>query len=208
MNELPLHPALVHLPIALVFFAPLFGVYVAREITRVGRLFPEPAGQPGPNSRPPAPNGYARKRWRWVVVWAFAQTILIYGTMVSGERDADVVKAYLAESPSRGPGHGERPDAGANEFLAAIDAHENAAGLLLLLSGAALFAALIALKPSPTASRWRLATIGVQLLALGACLYTARLGGELVYRHGAAEAHRARGADLEGPLLRSDRLRE
>ena len=178
MNALPLHPALVHLPIALVLFAPLFAAYIALEITRVGRIFQEnPAGDPEAesDSRTVAQE-YARRRWSLVVIWMFLQTALIYGTMVSGEQDADLMKANAIFTRHA-----------AN--LAAIDAHENAAGLLLLASAAGLFAALIAWKPGPSARLWRRITLGVQLLAIVACVHTARLGGELVYQHGAAGVH-------------------
>ncbi|MCR9144330.1 MAG: hypothetical protein NXI24_18935 [bacterium] len=190
---MPLHPALVHLPIALVLFAPLFAAYIVREIARYRRTALQDS-QDSPNVTDPArpantappissnakvANDYARRRWRHVVVWAFVQTVLIYATMMTGENDADRVKAAVLGSPA------------AATTVAAIDAHENAASLLLLISGATLLAALIAWKPAPTARPWRLITIGVQLAALAVCLYTARLGGELVYKHGAAGAHGA-----------------
>lgn len=178
MDTLPLHPALVHLPIALVLFAPIFAAYIALEIARVGRLLQaNPAGDSEAESEArKTAQEYARRRWSLVVIWMFLQTALIYGTMVSGEQDADLMKANAAFADRA-------------ENLAAIDAHENAAGLLLLASAAGLFAALIAWKPGASARLWRRITLGVQLLALIACLHTARLGGELVYQHGAAGVH-------------------
>lgn len=176
MNELPLHPALVHLPIAMFLFAPLFTAYVVREIARFAAL--SPAGD--------SDGRYGQRRWRLVVAWAFVQTALIYGTMVTGERDVDLVDAHFAAAEKSGlvsPGT-------QSDFIKRSENHEDAATALLLISGAVLFLALIAMKPTPTAHLLRYGTIGVQILVLGVGLLTARLGGELVYAHDASDAHR------------------
>lgn len=159
MFDLPLHPALVHLPLAFVFFGPLLGGALLR------------AGRGNDDSS----QNRRRGLWRYVVIWIFVQSLAIYATMVTGEQDADVVIAHFEHS--------------AAEIETPIGAHEDAATRLLLVSLGSLLLSFMALKPGPQSRILSLATIFVQLLALACAIYTAKLGGELVYRHGAAQAH-------------------
>ncbi len=159
MFDLPLHPALVHLPLAFVFFGPLLGVAMLRAGLK--------GGEDSENRR--------RGLWRYVVIRIFVQSLAVYATMVTGERDSDVVIAHFEES--------EPP------IATLVGSHEDAATWLLLVSLGSLLLSFMALKPGPQSRTLSLATIAVQTLALACAVYTAKLGGELVYRHGAAEAH-------------------
>lgn len=116
--------------------------------------------------------GLSTKRWVWVILWLFCFMAVTYAAMATGNIDADIV----------------RPESGE----AAIAAHEGAATSLfnVLL---ALFALAFA---SAGEGKWRhagrFACLVVSCVILGLAVYTAHLGGKLVYEHNAPEAHRKR----------------
>ena len=127
MNEVPLHPALVHLPIAFVLFAPLFAAYVLREIHRLQR-----AAQTVPDGgdRANVARDFERRHWRLVALWAFVQAAVVYATMVTGELDADRFEDFL----TTGETSASITPAERAHTLEHIEAHEDGAGLLLFAS--------------------------------------------------------------------------
>lgn len=158
MSSLPLHPAVVHLPLALAVLVPAIGLVVAALVHR-GKL----------------------PRFAWAGVLAL-QLVLVgsgFAALRSGEADEDVVERVVPK--------------------AAIHAHEEAAELFVGAAAALLIA--FALGLALPRRGWRTAamaasiagSVGVAVLALD----VGRLGGELVYTHGAAAAHGASVTQLE-----------
>ncbi len=152
MNDsIPLHPAIVHLPLALGFLMPILAllVFVALKRERLTRL----AG------------------WGTLL---FFQTLLVaggYGAIMTGEEDEELVERIVSETVL------ERHEHAAERFLWA-----GAATCLLIVIG--------------TASRSkRLQTVFaaasfIAMLAVGVLgLRTGKIGGEIVYIHGAAQIH-------------------
>ena len=162
----PLHPAVVHLPIALALLVPIFAISSVIQVRLTGD-----AGR------------------TWVVV-ALLQLMLVgsaWLALETGERDEERVEAVVAERH--------------------IEAHEESAERFHLAGIAALVFVLGGLAPGGIGSVARgvalLATLGV--LALG--VQTGHVGGELVYRHGAASAYAGGAHDLAGapPLVKEPR---
>lgn len=91
---------------------------------------------------------------------------LTYTAMATGENDEEIVEEIY----------------GIGKF---IEAHEDAAQMVLVAS-------ILSLIGAGATIRFRGAayfTLAMQLVTLGLVVYTGRLGGDLVYVHGAAEAH-------------------
>ncbi|MFW6051209.1 MAG: DUF2231 domain-containing protein [Myxococcota bacterium] len=150
MDFVPLHPVVVHLPLALSVVLPLF-VLVAGAL----------AWHRHPPARP------------WLMVPALA--LLIFGSalvaMNSGEADEEKVERVVP--------------------AAALEEHEETAEAFVWTAGGMLLLALLGLAPAPAVRRGAIVATAAASVALGGlALQTGKLGGELVYRHGAADAHR------------------
>lgn len=141
----PLHPAVVHLPIALAFLMPLFAIAAF----------------------------VVRKRWQapataWTII-VVLQGLLCVSAFVgneTGEEERGVVDSVVAAAP--------------------LDAHQDAAEIFHGVAWGVLVVAALGL----IRGRWQAAA---QLLAIAGCIAvavlaarTGSLGGELVYKHGAA----------------------
>jgi hypothetical protein len=70
-----------------------------------------------------------------------------------------------------------------------IEEHEKAAERFMRIAAATLVVAGLGLLGGRAGEIARIATVGVSLAALAAAFWTGRLGGELVYTHGAAAAY-------------------
>jgi uncharacterized membrane protein len=144
----PLHPAVVHFPVALAALIPLFALLILLAI-RAGRT--------------PALS--------WAVV-VLMQALLVGFTWLAhetGEDEEERVEKVLDEEH--------------------IEAHEEAADWVLYLGGAGLAASAIGLAGGGVGAGARLAALVISLATLGAAVRTGHLGGELVYRYGAANAY-------------------
>jgi len=151
MSALPLHPAVVHIPLGLAFVMPvLAGLWVVRRFR--GRL----------------------SGWAWAALLAL-QGILLTGGLVAlqtGEADEERVEAVVPES--------------------ALEAHESAATLFVVLIGVVLAVLVVAAVLRRTrAAVWLLlgGFVGTLLVA-GQAIRVGEAGGELVYQHDAGAAHR------------------
>lgn len=144
---MPLHPAIVHLPLALAMLIPLLALGLAVAIHR-GKL----------------------PRWVWAV--ALGSQLLMVGAgfvgMQTGEGDEERVERVVPES--------------------AIEAHEEAAELFVWsAAGVAVLFVLGVALPKPSWRSGAMAASTVAAVAVAAlALNVGRLGGELVYQHGAA----------------------
>lgn len=155
----PLHPAVVHLPIALAILIPGFAILGIVLITR--------------EYLPP-------RSWSLIVL---LQALLVgFGwlTHETGEEEADRVERVVAERH--------------------IEAHEEAAHRFLILAGVGLLVNAAGLLPGRKGSLGRMAGTVASLVVLAAGVSTGRLGGELVYEHGAANAY-IDNAATEGALV-------
>lgn len=150
MNGLPLHPAVVHLPIGLAVALPLLAAGLAWAIlTR--RL----------------PHGV------WLLIVGVQAAMLAAGfvAMNTGERDEERVEQYVAET------HIESHEAAAKQFMVVL-------GASLLLSLAAW-----ALRRGQAARTLVAAAAVLTIVVTGMALRVGHAGGQLVYVHGAAQAH-------------------
>ncbi len=120
------------------------------------------------------------RAWGAVAIWQLLLAGAVYAALVSGEWEEEKVEAILAE---------EEP----------LERHEESAENFFYLSLIALLLALPGLRPGAVGSISRSATLLLQLILLGFCIWTARLGGELVYLHGAAKAYTS---DKAPPLMK------
>lgn len=144
----PLHPAVVHFPIALAALIPLFAALILLAI-RSGRT-------------PPL---------TWAVV-VLLQALLVGSAWLAhetGEDQEERVEKVIEESY--------------------IEEHEEAADWVLRIGAAGLVAALLGLAGGSGGAWARAGTLAISLLTLAAAARTGHLGGELVYRHGAANAY-------------------
>lgn len=145
MSSLPLHPAIVHLPLALALLIPPLAL--AALLLR------------------------ARLRGAWGLVFA-AQLLLAasaWAAVETGEHDEERAERFAPES--------------------AIERHEERAEIFLLTS-----AGMVLLMGAVAATRDRRAVLGGIATAASAAnlalaLSVGQAGGELVYVHGAAQAH-------------------
>ena len=143
----PLHPAVVHFPVALSALTPLLAALILLAI-RSGRL--------------PA------QSWAMVVLLQ----ALLFGS------------AWLAHET--GHDEEERVERVVDEDL--IEEHEEAADWVKWISGAGLAVTLLGLARGALGGWARAGALALSLLTLAAAVRTGHLGGELVYRHGAANA--------------------
>jgi len=144
----PLHPAVVHLPIALALLLPPLAALLALAIAR-GWL--------------PA------RSWLAVLV---VQLMLIGGGFFAeetGEHEEGRVEKVVAEQ--------------------LIEEHEEAAERFMWLAGAALLISGLGLLPGQRGEIARWAGVVASVGVLAAAGSVGHLGGELVYKHGAASAY-------------------
>ncbi|HEY8153446.1 MAG TPA: DUF2231 domain-containing protein [Myxococcota bacterium] len=144
----PLHPAVVHFPIALAVLTPLFAALILFAIR---------------THRTPA--------LTWAVV-VLLQALLVGSAWLAhetGEDQEERVEKVLEESY--------------------IEEHEAAADWVLWIGAAGLAATLLGLAGGSAGAWARAGALAISLLTLAAAVRTGHLGGELVYRHGAANAY-------------------
>jgi uncharacterized membrane protein len=144
----PLHPAVVHLPIALAALIPAFAILGAWLIYR--KLLPS-------------------RGWLAIVV---LQALLVgsaWAAMETGEREEDRVERIVAERP--------------------IEDHEEAGERFLFLAGLGFLATGAGLLPGRNGSIGRVAATAATIAVLAAGVSVGHSGGELVYKHGAANAY-------------------
>jgi len=113
----------------------------------------------------------AHARWIWAVPLAFAAALTLSGwvSLETGENEEDTVESVVAES--------------------AIHDHEEAAELFMVLSGVLLAIATVGMASGTLGTAARAVTIAGSLIVLGAGVQVGKLGGELVYEHGAASVY-------------------
>ena len=149
----PLHPAIVHFPIALSVVIPLLAAGVAGAI-RLGWL--------------------ERRSWALVVVL----NLLFVGSILlaheTGEDTADRVEKVVDKKY--------------------IGEHADAADWLLWVSVGSLVVAAAGLLREDRGGAARAAAVVASLLVLAVALRVGYLGGQLVYKHGAANAYLERNA--------------
>jgi len=144
----PLHPAVVHFPIALAALIPLFAALILLAI-RSGRT-------------PPL---------TWAVV------VLMQALLVGS--------AWFAEET--GHDQHERVEKVVDERH--VEEHEEAAEWVVRIASAGLAVAALGLVGGSAGAWARAGALVVSLATLAAAVRTGHLGGELVYRHGAANAY-------------------
>jgi uncharacterized membrane protein len=154
----PLHPAVVHLPIALAALVPLF-VLLGILARRLG--FP-----PG-------------RTWALVVVLQVILYLVATYAARTGEAQEDRVEPVVGE--------------------AAIERHEQAGERAVLFAGIASGVALLGFLPGRAGGAARLAALVAALFVLAAVALAGSSGGDLVWRHGAANAYVKRPAP-DGPM--------
>jgi uncharacterized membrane protein len=144
----PLHPAVVHLPIALAILVPGLAVLGLLLITK-GALPP--------------------RSWAGIVL---LQALLVgsgWLALETGEQQEERVERVVAERH--------------------IEAHEEAAERFLLVAGIGLLVSAAGLLPRRPGAAGRVAgTLGA-FAVLAAGVAVGHSGGELVYKHGAANAY-------------------
>lgn len=154
----PLHPAVVHFPIALAAITPLIAALILLAI-RSGRT-------------PPL-------TWAVVVV---LQALLVGSAWLAhetGEEEEERVEKVLDERH--------------------IEEHEEAGDWVLWLGAAGLAAAAVGLAGGSAGAWARVGALAISLVTLAAAVRTGHLGGELVYRYGAANAYLEKPSAVESP---------
>lgn len=167
--DLPLHPKLVHLPVALAVLMPLLSAVLWVAIVR----------------------SWLPLRTAWLAVGAQALLLLSgVAALRSGESDEERVESVVPES--------------------VIERHEEAAKAFVFASGAVL---LLTVVPFVLRQRPRLAAHAIggvtiaSLVVLALGWRVGASGGELVYRHGAAQAFVGSGTgngNMDVPAPRGD----
>jgi uncharacterized membrane protein len=144
----PLHPAVVHLPLALAVLIPAFAILGTGLIYK--RLLPERS---------------------WILLVAL-QALLVGCTWVAletGEQEEERVEQVVAEDP--------------------IETHEEAAERFLLLTGIGLLVSGAGLLSGSKGFIGRVAGTVATIAVLAAGISVGHSGGELVYKHGAANSY-------------------
>lgn len=148
MIDLPLHPIVVHFPVALAALLPILAVVHLLAFKK----------------------GWLPKQ-SWFVVVGLQILLLIFVLLAkqTGEQDEDLVEKVVGES--------------------AIEHHEEWAERLIVVVAVTTVVAVatVVLKFFVPLS-W--IYVGLTLVTFGFSVQVGHSGGELVYRHGAAEAHR------------------
>jgi uncharacterized membrane protein len=148
MLQGPLHPAIVHLPIALAVLLPLMAL--------AGLVAIRSAWLP-------------RRAWSGVVLLAGLLVLGSWAALETGEQEEERVERVVAE-----------------DF---IEAHEEAAEVFAVLGMAVFLAAAVGLAAGRRGEVARTLSVVLALALLAAGFRVGQLGGELVYVHGAANAH-------------------
>jgi len=154
----PLHPAAVHLPMALAILIPGFAI--------LGLFLIYTEFLP------------ARS---WVLI-VLLQALLVgsgWLALETGEDQEERVERVVAER--------------------LIEDHEEAAERFLVIAGIALLASAAGLVPRRIGAGGRATGTLAALGALAAGGYTGHLGGELVYKHGAASAYAENPGEIRTP---------
>jgi uncharacterized membrane protein len=144
----PLHPAVVHLPIALALLIPLLAALAALSIQR-----------------------------SWLPARLWLAVVLLQALLIGGG-------LFAEETGEHEQGRVEKA---VDEQL--IDEHEEAAERFVWLAGAALLVSGLGLLQGQRGEIARWASVAVSLGVLAAAGAAGHLGGELVYKHGAASAY-------------------
>jgi uncharacterized membrane protein len=144
----PIHPAIVHLPIALTILLPLV-VGAAWLLARRG--FP------------------IRSAWVGVVAGAALLSGSAWLAVETGEQQEERVERLVSEGP--------------------LETHEERASLFLGLAAGTLVLSLAGLAKGRLGHYGRIAGAAASLALLPAGWLVGHSGGELVYRHGAAQAY-------------------
>ncbi len=160
----PLHPAVVHLPIALAVLVPGFALVMTFLIHR--NLLPA-------------------RSWALVVLLQIGLVGSGWLALETGEREEERVEQVVAESH--------------------IESHEEAAERFLVVAGLGILALGAGLLPRGGGTVARVAGTVVSLAVLTAGIQVGHTGGELVYRHGAANAYVDSQARAGAALDASDR---
>lgn len=156
----PLHPAIVHLPLALaVLLAP--GVLLAILALRTGFL--------------------PLRAWAGIALVAVTLGASSLVALQTGESDEERIEGVVSE--------------------AAIEDHEARADRFVFAALAAAALSLGGLLRGSWGEAARMATLAASVLVLVLAIQVGHSGGELVYRHGAAQAYAAR-TDPVGDLAR------
>jgi len=154
----PLHPAVVHLPMALAILIPAFAIL---GLFMIYMEFLPPRS--------------------WILI-ALLQALLVgsgWLALETGEEQEERVERVVTES--------------------LIKDHEEAAERFLILAGIGLLASAAGLLPRRVGAMGRAVGTLAALGALAAGGYTGHLGGELVYKHGAASAYVDNPAAIRAP---------
>ena len=153
----PLHPAMVHFPIALAMLMPALALLASVAIAR-----------------------------HWLEPRAWAGIVLLQAILLA----SGVVAMETGEDQE------ERVEHVTGHHL--IHEHAEAAETLVWLAGGGLLLSAGGLLPDEKGRYARWATAALSLAVLGAAAQVGHLGGELVYRHGAASAYTDSGAAVTG----------
>jgi uncharacterized membrane protein len=151
----PLHPAIVHLPIAIALLIPVFSILGILAIR--SDLLP-------------------RRVWWGVVLLQALLAGSAWLATETGENEEERVERVLEHD--------------------LIHEHEEAAERLLLLAAIGLVPVGLGLWAGRRGAIGRLLHVLLALVVVAAAISTGRLGGELVYQHGAATAYTE---SVEGP---------
>lgn len=111
----------------------------------------------------------ARQTWGAVLALQLFLVLSSWVAMETGEKEEEKVEEVVAEQ--------------------AIEAHEEAAELFIILTGVTLLVAGAGLLSGGKGEAGRYAALVASLVVLGAGARVGHLGGELVYKHGAAQAY-------------------
>jgi uncharacterized membrane protein len=144
----PLHPAVVHLPIALAVLMPAIALVALLAIRR---------------------GAAATRTWAGVVL---LQGLLLgsgWLAVETGEREEEQVERFVPE--------------------ARIEEHEEAGERFRNVAAGALVVSALGLLAGRAGGAARIATVAAGVAVLLAGVSVGHSGGELVYRHGAAEAY-------------------
>ena len=153
----PLHPAMVHFPVALAALVPMLAVLAALAI----RL-----------------DWISQRVWLAVVLLQAMLAGSAWVAQQTGQNEEEKVEKVVAEEH--------------------VAAHEEAADLLVILAGVTFLISALGSLGGNVGTAARVTTIVASAIVAGASVNVGRLGGELVYHHGAASAYVKTGSGEPG----------